>query len=242
MNTVHICGKRGLGDYVQSLAYIFLHRKDDIHFIFYCKKDFRYDYTGLFDTILANFQLAPNQKVSYEINYKWSTVLEEEADKFFSSKIKNKEWYFTAGKDINKPFKYTPFKKQWTPDLNGKVALSLNHDIVPQWLRENQDHKKTNLLLSKFFDIKTHFSLLKLHNTKYYYCLGLKYGSLQEEINVLEKCKCVVGIEGAWTHIAHCMNVPYISIRGTGWKVEKFHPSHPNLTVIDNTEIFNYMI
>ena len=125
---------------------------------------------------------------------------------------------------------YWPFKKQWSGDRKGPIAIYLNHEFK---LAEDK---------RKFFDEKTNNMLLSLIDNKNYFSLGIEH-SFDECLDIMSRCRYVIGLEGGWTHISHAMRVPYIICRNKRPKEMDwyYHPNHPDLQVIQNENLIKYL-
>lgn len=233
-HVIDICGKIGLGDHIQVLSWILTRHKEDLFLRIHSDPNSIIDHNYIYSVLLSEFKLASNQKINYIVLHDWFEYNENRANRIFKDKTRNIDWYFAGGNDEQQYHQYTPFEKQWINNKSGIIALSLNH---LGWIGSED-----SLLGPKFFTSNTHFSLLSLHNSKYYYCLGSEYNSLSQEIDIIKNCRYILGIEGAWTHIAHCMNIPYISFLSKEFDVRAFHPNHPNLRLIDVKDMFEFLV
>jgi hypothetical protein len=141
----------------------------------------------------------------------------------------------TLATSYHLPHRYIRFKKQWQPNEDGTIAIYLNHPHVKAHSLENQ---------AKFFTLAQTYSLRTLvdRNPQIYQTIGLPR-SFNESVDIMSKCRYVVGIEGGWTHVAHAMNVPYYAVRNR-WDIESIntiHQYHPTLEIIETSDIPTYL-
>lgn len=234
VDTISICGKRGLGDYIQVLSWFFKHFKNSYHIKFYCREDPLYDYSTLLPSLIELFQPEPAQLITWEIDFSWSTVSYEEACTKFDINDHLKTW-LCAGKIPD--HSYHPLKYMWQGNTDSYICLSLNHEFHHYYT----PYKSS--LSQKFFTEDINNTLLKFNDGVNHICLGKRYRSLKEDIILMSGCQYVLGIEGAWTHFAHAMNVPYKAVANAmGYDfVKSMHPTHPTLKIIHTQELFDYL-
>ena len=87
------------------------------------------------------------------------------------------------------------------------------------------------------------------HSTVYlidnnnYFSLG-QPRTFEENIDIMSKCRYVIGLEGGWTHVSHSMRVPYIICANQRPlnEIKKFHSKHPNLQIIDTQNMRDFLV
>lgn len=164
------------------------------------------------------------------MNEEWSSVSIKKAFKKFNKNEQNKTWYFINSLDTAS---YIRFRDAWLGDTKGPIGLCLN----------NENNNSGYPYPGKWFEDKLNSTLLQLVDNSTYYFLGRPY-SIQQTIDIMTKCRYVVGVDGAWAHIANAMRVPFIMVRNNLPKkiINNTHRNHPTLKVIETQEVFDYLI
>lgn len=226
MKTLHVCGKRGLGDIVAGISYI-LKNYQDIHIIYHYPPG--YDYKTTIDLLMVEYN-AKSLNITYEIDESWYTVHKNVAAKKFGLENFTKTWIETPGARQRTP--YLPFTTQWKGNTKGPICLTLN----------NENCNPTYPYPGKWFDYKTNDYLENLIDDKNYLWLGKPF-SIAENIRRMSECRYIVGVDGAWAHIANSMRVPFIMVRNNLEKhiINETHPCHPTLNVIETSQVLNYL-
>ncbi len=227
MKIYNICGKRGLGDIVASTSFILENLTEKSHLIFHLPKGF--DYSTTLSVLFDEFIIPKNITVTYELDEEWSTVNIYKAFNKFPQSELSKTWFFMHHCGYGQ---YLPFKTKWKQNENGPIGLSIN----------NENHNKNYPYLEKFFDDGTNNFLSSMIDEKNYLFLGKPF-SIKENIAKMSECRYVIGIDGAWAHIANSMRVPYFLVRnGMNMKLLKsVHKGHPCLKIIETNELTNYL-
>lgn len=228
MNIINICGKRGLGDIISGISFVLQNIQADSHLIFHLPKNF--DYPNTIRILMKEFELPYSHSVTHEVCEDWSSVSLQKAIQKFGKDGQNESWFFL---DCNGKQQYMPFKTKWNGNKNGPIALSIN----------NENTNPNYPYPEKFFDTKTNSILESFIDEKKYLFLGRPY-TIEENIKKLSECRYAIGIDGAWTHAAHAMGVPYFLVRNQMnlELLESVHFSHPSLKIIETHEIFKYLI
>jgi len=126
---------------------------------------------------------------------------------------------------------YWPSTKKWLADQNGPIGIYLNHEY--QEIEEG----------TKFFNEQDNIFLQSLIDDKNYFSLG-QLRTFEENVDIMTKCRYVIGLEGGWTHVANSMSVPYIICANQRPidSIKKFHPNHPNLQIIDTQNMRDFLV
>ena len=119
----------------------------------------------------------------------------------------------------------------WLADQNGPIGVYLNHEY--QEIEEG----------TKFFNEQDNTFLQSLIDDKNYFSLG-QPRTFEENVDIMTKCRYVIGLEGGWTHVANSMRVPYIICANQHPidSIKKFHPNHPNLQIIDTRTMRDFLV
>ena len=224
-----------MGDIIASLSLFYSkYLKSDCHLIFHYPDG--HGYSQLIQSIMQSLERPPFQ-VSYEIDYSWSTVGEDTAvDKFGvegkwgeTTSEASTVWFFTG---TYKKHLYWPFKTLWGGDIKGPVALSINHE----------DFNEHHPIISKFFSTEDNQYLMSLVDNKNFFLLG-EHHDYQTNLDIIAKCRYVLGIEGGWTHVTNAMRAPFVVITNKRDPVApaKVHSGHPNLRIRSVEEMYRYL-
>lgn len=218
MKVHHVCGKRGLGDLVSGIS-LFLHRLTvPSHIIFHYPPGFQYGKT--IATLVDEFNI--DNVISYEVDLEWFTISQAVAKKKLG-----KNHFFTSCFN----HKYVPFRTQWKKNLHGPIGLCLN----------NENNNEGYPYKGKWFSKDINDKLLNLVDEKNYVLLG-RPKSVKENIQIMSECKYVLGVDGAWTHAANSMRVPfYLTANQYDKEFFDYHSQHPTITIIKEHEVFNYV-
>lgn len=227
MHVIHACGCRGLGDIVSGTSNIIRNLKQDSHIIFHFPPGF--DYKTTFDTLMSEFTIPEEFKVTYEVDETWYTIDKRKARRHFSDLTPDIDWFFFASGGT----KYIPFKTQWLGDVNGPIAIAPNNE-------------NTNIYYpypGKWFPEKVNKLITDLIDEKKYLHLGKPF-TVKECIDKMARCRYVVGVDGAWAHVANAMNVPYILVRNDFREdiLHRLHYKNPTLTSIETYQVLEYLV
>lgn len=126
---------------------------------------------------------------------------------------------------------YWPSKKKWLGDKNGPIGLYINHN-----------HQKLENQL-KFFNDQDNLDLLCLIDNKNYFHLG-KSHTFEENLDIMSKCRYVIGLEGGWTHISNSMRAPYIICANQRPlnEIKMYHSKHPDLQIVGVNDMRKYLV
>lgn len=228
MQVIHACGCRGLGDIISGTSNIIKTINQDSHIIFHFPPGF--DYKTTVDTLMSEFTLPLGVNVTHELDETWFTIRKNVAVKRFQQEglVPNKDWFFFASGGTT----YVPFKTQWKGNANGPICLSPNNENTNPYYPYPQ----------KWFMPSLNDILMDLVDEEKYLFLGRPY-SIKECIEKMSRCRYTVGVDGAWTHIANAMRVPYILVRNKLSKkiIDNMHKHHPSFKCIETYEIFSYL-
>lgn len=235
MKTIEIYGKLGLGDLVSSLSLYLKQIKEDTHFIFYLPAE--RNLNELVTFIIKEYLHNLTHRFTYEVVEDRSKNIQDftRAVEIKGVRDLNTTWYHTTY-DWQQ---YLPFKTQWISNTDGPIALNLNYEGEEEW------HMKHHVAPEKFFDKKTNDRLLQLVDNKRFIKLGTNAGhSLQDNVRIISTCRYVIGIENGWTHVCNAMRAPCI-VPINNWTktaILWLHRDHKTLKVIDNKDLYNYLL
>lgn len=226
-----------MGDIVQGLSdFLAQGLRSDCHIIFHYPKIKNYTY--LIDSLMDSFEIPKQYNVTYEVDLSWSTVhLETAIERYgkesyrcLTDSNKSKECLWFSG-DYNH-HSYHRFKKQWKGNSTGPILLALNH----------ADFNKNHPIQEKFFSEKDNSALMSLVDGRKIVLLGEHY-TFQNNILLIANCRYIVGIEGGWTHISHCMRAPMVIARNTrgAGKSSAVHRMHPKLVEVKTDKAFDFV-
>ena len=225
---VDICGKRGLGDLVSGTSHILQKLDNDTHLTYWLPPGFNYSETiqQIIDQYTRNFHL----NITYSVDESWSSVSYKKALLKFNAAEENILWFFNEG---NNPVGYNlKFNTVWQGNKNGPVGLCLN----------NENTNPGYPYPEKWFDKTINDFLLKLVDNKNYYFLG-RPRTITENIDIMSKCRYILGTDGGWMHVANSMRVPaYLVRNGLSLKIIKAtHIQHPTLKIIETKDFCKYL-
>ena len=221
METIHACGKRGLGDIVKLTSTI-LTLYSNKHIVFHFPPGF--DYKSTIKTLMDQYDLK-EKNLTYEVDETWYTIDENVAKEHFG------DTPFIFKTNIGSS--HYPFKQQWKGNTDSYVCLCLN----------NENTRSDYPYPEKWFDKKTDRFLNSLVDNKNYFVLGRPL-SVQQNIDLMENCSLVIGTDGGWAHVANSMNVPYILVRNdiSLNLMKHVHLGHPTLKIIETHDLLNYLV
>lgn len=244
MQIFHSYGAIGLGDFVSSTSFLFTYElKADSHIVFHIPK-IKYDSRGYEKRITAALSLFENPlyTLTYEFDNSEDDLYTEQIrpsgpglTKAFNSFIKlpNKNQYKFIYRHETRCTEhlYWPSKKKWEANQNGPIGIYLNHEY--QEIEE----------VTKFFNEQDNLFLQSLIDNHNYFSLGQSH-TFEENIDIMSKCRYVIGLEGGWTHISHSMRVPYIICANQRPidQIKKFHSNHPKLQIIDTQNMRDFLV
>jgi hypothetical protein len=226
MRIIHACGCRGLGDLVSGTSNIIRTIKEDSHIIFHFPPGF--DYKTTVDTLMSEFVMPAGINVTHELDETWYTVRRHVALKKFGRETLDKDWFFFASGGST----YVPFKTAWQGNINGPVAVSPNNENTnPQYPYPG-----------KWFPEKLNSLIMNLIDEKKYLYLGRPF-SIRECIDKMAVSRYAIGVDGAWTHIANAMRVPYILVRNDfdAKMMKRMHRAHPSIQFIETYQTLEYL-
>lgn len=255
MQTFHSYGKIGLGDLVASTSFLFTHElREDSHIIFHIPK-IKYDCTGYEQQRQQNYSNAGSSRITavldllenplYTLTYEFddsdivardinyirpSTVasIHQSFDHYMKLPNKNQYKFIFRHETRCTEHLYWPSKKQWEANLNGPIGIYLNHELE---------------VGPKFFNEQDNIFLHSLIDNQNYFSLG-QPRTFEENIDIMSKCRYIIGNEGGWTHVSHSMRVPYIICANQRPinEIKKFHSKHPNLQIIDTKNMRDFLV
>ena len=247
MQTFHSYGAIGLGDCVASTSFLFTYElKENSHIIFYIPK-IKYDSRGYEQRLTAVLDLFENPlyTLTYEFDDSDIVVREINDTKVNSGgprikqafghfmKIPNKNQYKFIYRHETRCTEhlYWPSKKKWAANQNGPIGIYLNHEY------QNLE------VATKFFNEQDNLFLHSLIDNHNYFSLGYPR-TFEENIDIMSKCRYIIGLEGGWTHVSHSMRVPYIICANQRPinEIKKFHSKHPNLQIIDTKNMRDFLV
>ena len=244
MQIFHSYGAIGLGDFVSSTSFLLTYElKEDSHVVFHIPK-IKYDDRGYEQRVIAAIDLF--EKPPYTLTYEFdnSNIFIDETSvrpsgpgisQSFSHfmKMPNRNQYKFIYRHETRCTEhiYWPSKKKWLADQNGPIGVYLNHEY--QEIEEG----------TKFFNEQDNTFLQSLIDDKNYFSLG-QPRTFEENVDIMTKCRYVIGLEGGWTHVANSMRVPYIICANQHPidSIKKFHPNHPNLQIIDTRTMRDFLV
>ena len=243
MQIFHSYGSSGLGDFVSSTSFFLTTiLKEDSHIVFHIPKSKR-GYETRVSAVISMFEDIPHN-VTYEFDNSGSAGTGFDDGEGVSSKhcvrafldfnkLPNKNQYkFLYRHDsASTNHSYWPSKKKWEANNNGPIGIYLNH--------EYQNLEVT----SKFFNEQDNLFLQSLIDNHNYFSLG-QPRTFEENIDIMSKCRYVIGLEGGWTHVSHSMRVPYIICANKRPlnEIKQFHPKHLNLQIIDTQNMRDFLV
>jgi hypothetical protein len=235
MKIAHIFGKRGMGDIVEGISSFFTLGLDtDCHIIFHYPAN--HNYEKLIPSLMDAFE-PPPYNITYEIDHTWSSVTKDRGEVKFG---KEKFWKKTSQVDETVWFSgsyqkigYWPFKRQWKGNNHGPIAFALNH----------KDFNANHPIVEKFFDVEENERLRGLVDNKRFFELG-DHHSFELNLKIIANCKYIVGIEGGWTHVSHCMRAPFVVVTNKRKRSVSLavHSRHPSLRVIEAAAVDRYIL
>lgn len=226
MKKINICGKRGLGDIVSGTSLMLKTINSDARLTYWLPAGF--DYKRTLNVIIYQYSAKYPHKIELEVNEGWATVNYEKAVEKFGKSNFNQSWFFlSCYKDC-----YLPFKDNWEKNSDGPIGLSLN----------NENCNPSYPFQFKWFNKNVNRELVKLVDDKNYFSLG-RPRTLEENIEIMKKCRYVLGVENGLTHIANAMRVPFIisKNRFDMAVLNSHHSMHPCLKIVEEYEIFKYL-
>jgi len=220
MKIQHISGMTGFGDLVRTISYALSTLTEPTHLIFHYSRARPIDHT--IDQLIPLFQ-QPQYQYTYEVRLHDRQQLIDIRE--------NTDDLIRLETSLTLPHKYHPFKTQWIPNTDGPIALYLTHKMY-------RGHGSDSI--RKFFNSHAlrRINQIAQSNPQLYPILGLPL-TVQQSVDIMSRSRYVVGIEGGWTHIAACMNVPYIAVRNM-WDADTImaiHEYHPTLEIIETHEM-----
>lgn len=256
MQTFHSYGQVGLGDFVSSTSSLFTHElKEDSHIIFHIPKNSGYGppviqkfinsapsrlekILDLFENPLYNltYEFDDSDIVVGEINVPKISLNAPGLDQAFRHymKIPNKNQYKFIHRHAIRCTQhlYWPSKKKWQANQNGPIGIYLNHEY-----QEFEEAKK------KFFNEQDNIFLHSLIDNHNYFSIGYPR-TFEENIDIMSKCRYIIGFEGGWTHVSHSMRVPYIICANQQPinEIIQYHSKHPNLQIIDTKNMRDFLV
>lgn len=229
MKKINICGKRGLGDLVAGTSYILKKVNSHVHLTYWLPSEF--DYKNTISTIIYQYSAYYPYLVEHTVNESWSNIRYHEVIKKFGKENESKTWFFNNGVDKTGP--YIKFRDQWEKNSNGPVGLCLN----------NENNNPSYPYPEKWFDKSTDDFFWSLVDNKKYIVLG-RPKSIQKNIDIMKRCRYVLGTDGGWAHVANAMNVPFKLVRNdlSLSILKDVHLKHPTLTIVEKKNIKRYLI
>lgn len=175
-------------------------------------------------------------QVTYEVDVTWYSVKEAACKSKFgdlqnvSSGVSADPVWFFSGTFMGHV--YWPFNKRWQRNGDGPIALVLNHEFY------SPEHP----LAEKFFSEKVNDRLKQLVDNKNFYNLGMHH-TYEENIEILSRCRYVLGNEGGWTHVSNATGTPFIVTNNNRRHAtnKKVHPMHPCLRTINTDDIDQFL-
>jgi hypothetical protein len=243
MQIFHSYGPSGMGDFVASTSFFLRFKlKEDSHIVFHIPKENR-GYEQRITSVIKMFEDAP-YNLTYEFDNSGSAgvgyddgaglsskhCVSSFAD-FYKNPNKNKYKFIYRHDSASTEHQYWPSKTKWEANQNGPIGIYLNHEYQEIEVGSKFFNEQDNLFLH---------SLIDNHN---YFSLG-QPRSFEENVDIMSKCRYVIGLEGGWTHVSHSMGVPYIICANQRPlnEIKKFHPKHPNLQIIDTQNMRDFLV
>lgn len=243
MQIFHSYGPSGMGDFVASTSFFLTHKlNEDAHIVFHIPTTNR-GYELRIAAVISMFENIP-YNVTYEFDNSGSSgvglhdgdgVSSKYCLSAFSdfNKITNKNQYkfIYRHESFSTQHRYWPSKIKWEANKNGPIGIYLNHEY------QNLE------VSSKFFNEQDNLFLHSLIDNHNYFSLG-QPRTFQENLDIMAKCRYVIGLEGGWTHVSHSMRVPYIICANQRPlnEIKKFHSKHPNLQIIDTENMRDFLV
>lgn len=243
MQIFHSYGPSGLGDFVSSTSFFLTNNlKENSHIVFHIPTKNR-GYESRVTAVISMFEDIP-YRLTYEFDNSGSSgsgfddgegVSSKYCMSAFSNfnKLENKQQCkFVYRHDTTSAnHQYWPSKKKWEANLNGPIGIYLNHEFQNIEVETKFFNEQDNLYLH---------SLIDNHN---YFSLG-QPRTFEENLDIMAKCRYIIGLEGGWTHVSHSMRVPYIICANKRPlnEIKKFHPKHPKLQIIDTQNMHDFLI
>lgn len=243
MQIFHSYGPSGLGDFVASTSFFITNKlTEDSHIVFHVPTENR-GYESRVDVVMSMFKDIP-YIITYEFDNSGSAGAGIDDGAGLSSKhcissfvdfnkIPNKKQYkFLYRHDTaSTNHLYWPSKKKWLANIDGPIGIYLNHEF--QELE----------VASKFFNEADNIFLQSLIDNKNYYSLGKEH-TFEENIDIISRCRYIIGLEGGWTHVTNSMRVPYIICANQRPlnEIKRFHTKHPNLQIINTQDMHKFLV
>lgn len=230
-----------MGDVVSATSHFIKHLlKSDCHLIHHFPPKIpTYDYEDLIPDLMSEWSEGP-YKLTHEVDTSWYSIKPSDCVQHFGNQGKSQPttsdvdplWFY---RDLSQE-QYWPFKTQWLRDYNGPIAIAPNHEF---FIKES--YPKGHLF-DKFFTDEDNDFLLSLIDGKNFIHLGTHY-TFKQNIEIMSKCRYVLGVEGGWTHISNAMDVPFIIVANKrGAKAPlKVHSGHRRLRVIETNQMREYL-
>ena len=223
-----------MGDIIEGVSSFYRKGlKSDCHIILHYPANHNYD--KLVPQIMEAFQ-PPPFKVTYELDTSWASVTIDRGitkfgkDAFDKTTLDRDEIAWFSGTYHKLP--YWPFKDQWKGNKDGPILLALNH----------KDFNENHPIVSKFFSKEDDDRLRSLVDNNKFFELG-EHHSFENNLKLIANCKHIVGIEGGWTHVSHCMNAPFvIATNKRSLKIPlAVHTQHPRLRILETRDIDHFL-
>lgn len=231
MQIFHSYGESGMGDFVSSTSFFLTYCfKEDSHIIFHLPIEPR-QYEQLIRSVLDMWGDLP-YKLTYEFDCTGAFRNYFAALDQFTKLPDKDQCKFLYRHDVNcTQHAYHPSKKQWEKNVNGPIALYIDHSHQKL---ENQQ---------KFFNKQDTVHLICLIDDKDYFCLG-KHHTFEKNMDIMSKCRYVIGLEGGWTHVSNSMRVPYIICANQRPlnEIKQYHSKHPSLQIIKTDDMHKYLV
>lgn len=227
MQTIYMCGKRGLGDIVVGLCNMIDTIQEDSHIIFYYPPN--HEYENKIPELMKEVLPLKNLNITYEVSHDFYSIDGRVCRQKFKDKDFNREWFLSSSSSnvLRK------FNTQWKGNTSGPIGLCLN----------NENTNVNYPMPGKWFDTKLNELLVSLIDEKKYVTFGRMF-TITECIAKLAECRYVVGVDGGWAHICNAMRVPYyLSLNNyTPKHYDSFFKNHPTLKYIKQEEVLQYCI
>lgn len=243
MQIFHSYGPSGMGDFIASTSFFLTYKlKEDSHIIFHIPTTNR-GYELRVAAVISMFENIP-YNVTYEFDNSGSSGTGFNDGEGLSSKYcllaftafnkipnKNKCNFIYRHDTASTEHLYWPSKKKWEANQNGPIGIYLNHEYQNLEVSSKFFNEQDNLFLNSLIDNHNYFSLGQTH-------------TFEENIDIMSKCRYIIGLEGGWTHASHSMRVPYIICANQRPlnEIKKFHSKHPNLQIIDTQNMRDFLV
>jgi hypothetical protein len=244
MKLIHSYGAIGLGDFVSSTSFLFTYEiKEDSHIIFHVPK-IKYDSRGYEQRVIAVLNFLKNTPYNLTYEFDNSDIVTGDNGVRPSGpnigtsfahfmKITNKtqcKFVYRHGTRCTEHV-YWPSKIKWEANQDGPIGIYLNHEY--QEMEEG----------TKFFNEQDNLFLQSLIDDRNYFSLGYPR-TFEENVDIMAKCRYVIGLEGGWTHVSNSMRIPYIICANQRPldSIKSFHSKHPNLQIIDTQDMHKYLV